>query len=190
MTSVMTATVPHRRSRRWIGFFVVLAVLGATAMIVPLVYNLSIQLRPEQLAEARQRWRENGPADYDLAYLVKSEQGGVEAMDRQYFVQVRGGRVVLAVDTGEVVYLDPSLAVVAGPAMLGLSSEDPGRYGVPALFDDIEEALHQRTAGERRDYVRADFDPNDGHPYHYVHHVRGTKERVEWDVKLTRVPAR
>ena len=31
--------------------------MSASAIILPLVYNLSIQLRPEELAAARQRWK-------------------------------------------------------------------------------------------------------------------------------------
>ena len=182
----MTAGLPRRRSRRWIGFFVVLAVLGAAAVVIPIVYNLSIQLKPEQLADARRRWRDNAPADYDLEYLVKSEQGGVTAMDREYLVRVRGGRVVLVVDTGDVVHLDASLAAVAGPAPLGAASDDPERYGVAALFDEIETALRQDETAGRRNFATASFDPKDGHPFHYVHRLRGTKDRVEWNVKLTR----
>jgi hypothetical protein len=181
----MSAGLPRRRSRRWIGFFLVLAVLGGAAVIVPIVYNLSIQLKPEQLADAQRRWRENAPANYDLEYLVKSEQGGVAAMERSYFVRVRAGRVVSVVDTGEVVYLDPSLAAVAGLAPLGISLEEPRRYGVPALFDEIERTLRQDETAARTNFATASFDPKDGHPFHYIHRVRGTKDRVEWHVKLT-----
>ncbi len=99
---------------------------------------------------------------------------------------VRSGRVVLVVDTGEVVYLDPSLAIVAGAGLLALSSDDPGHYGVPALLDEIEAALRRDETAQRPNFATARFDPKDGHPYHYVHRVRGTKERVEWNVKLTR----
>jgi hypothetical protein len=185
----MPATLPPRRSRRWIGFFVVLAVLGVTAMIAPLVFNWRIQLRPEQLADARKRWQENAPANYDLEYLVELKQETeAEPEKSEYLVQVRAGRVVLVMDTGEVLYLDPSLAIIAGPSVLALSSEDASKYGVPALFDEIEAALRQDEKEGRKNYAQAQFDPEDGHPLHYVRSVRGTKERVEWHVKLKRVP--
>ncbi len=177
------------RPRRWIGFFIVLAVLGIIAIVVPIVYNLSIQLRPEQLADAQRRWRENAPADYDLTYLVKSAPGGVPAMDRDYFVQVRGDRVVLVVDSGEVVHLEPSLALLAGPAALAASSEEAEQYGVPGLFEQMETALHQDEATGRRNFATASFDATDGHPFHYVHRIRDTKDRTEWNIKLTRVTA-
>jgi hypothetical protein len=164
---------------------VVLGVLAVFAIVVPFVYNLSLQLQPEQLTDARGRWQEHQPADYDLECLIKSVEGGIEARDQERLVQVRAGRVVLIVDEGDVVYLDPALAVVAGPAVLGISSEEPGHYGVAALFDEIEAALRQRATGERREYIKADFDPRDGHPNHFIHRVPRTKDRVEWFVKLT-----
>ena len=187
----MTAAIPHRRSRRWIGFFVVLGVLSAIAVVVPLVYNLSIQLRPEQLAEARRRWQGNGPDNYDLQYLVEMKhEADVEPEKSEYLVKVRDGRVVLVAESGEVLYLDPSLALVAGSGALAVSSEGPGSYGVPALFDRIEAARRRDEAAGRKNYTQAQFDPKDGHPLHYIHSVRGTKERVEWHVKLKRVPAK
>ena len=183
----MTAPLP-RRPRRWIGFFVVLTVLSTGAIVTNLVYNLSIQLRPEQLAEAQRRWRENAPTDYDLEYLVEvTREAETEPDKSAYLVKVRGGRVVLVVDNDTVVYLEPSLAVVAGPAPLSVSSEDPGRYGVAALFEQIETALRQDETTGRRNFATAKFDAKDGHPFHYVRRVRGTKDRVEWNVKLTRV---
>lgn len=184
----MPSTLPPRRSRRWIGFFLVLGVLAGIAIVVPFVYNLSLQLRPEQLTDARRRWQENRRADYDLACLIKRVEGGVAARDQECLVQVRAGRVVVIVDEGAVVYLDPALAVVAGTSVQGVSSEDPGHYGVAALFDEIEAALRQRETEDRRDYIKADFDPRDGHANHYIRRVPQTKERVEWFVKLTLIP--
>jgi hypothetical protein len=180
----MPAAPASRRSRLWIVFFIALAVMAAFAMAVPIIYNLSIQLRPEQLAEARQRWQENAPANYDLEYLVRSMNGDQEE-ESTYLVQVRSGQVVLVVYNRDVVYLDPSLASVAGLGALALSSENPRQFGVSALFDEIEATQRQDASSGRRNFATAQFDPKDGHPFHYVHRVAGTKERVEWNVKLT-----
>ena len=182
----MPTAVPRPRSRRWIGFFVVLAGLGIIAIVAPLLYNLSIQLRPEQLAEARRHWQDNAPIDYDLEYLSQIRRGGQEEKS-QSRIMVRGGRVVVVVDQGEVVYLDPALAAVVGLGVPALSSDDPERYGVPALFDEIEAGLRQSATMERRIYLKADFEP-DGLPSHYIHYDPRTKDRVEWFVKLSRVP--
>ena len=184
----MPAAVPPRRSRRWIGFFVVLGLLASAAMVVPLLYNLSIQLHPEQLAEARRRWEEKAPVNYDLKYLVETKhQSEGEPEKREYLVMVRDGRVVFVADTGEVLYLDPSFALVAGPTALAMTSQAATNFGVPALFDEIEAALRRDETSGRKNYTQAQFDSRDGHPRHYIHSVHDTKERIEWNVKLTRV---
>ena len=175
-----------RRPRRWIGFFVVLAVLAAVAIFVPLLYNLSIQLHREQLAEARQRWQKCAPQNYDLEYLVRTLHRGQET-EYACLVQVRNRRVVLVLCNGDVIYLDPSLALAAGLGVLALSWGNPNFYDVSALFDEIETALRQDEATGQRNFAVAQFDPQDGHPLHYVHRVRGTQERVEWNIKLTRI---
>ncbi len=178
-------------SRRWVWFFLVLASLSAVAIVVPIVYNLSIQLRPEQLAEARRRWAENAPADYDLAYLVKRKEHDnlPPPADQEYLVQVRAGRVVLVMEDGEVVFLDRHWwAIAVGPAALALPPEDTSGYGVPALFDRIEAWLPREASLGRRAFATAQFDPKDGHPYHFVFRDRGSGERLELNIKLTRVP--
>jgi hypothetical protein len=185
----MAVPSPHR-SRRWIGFFVVLALLSVSAIVLNLVYNLSIQLRPEQLSDAQRRWQENKPDNYDLKYLVEITRGTETEPEKDAcLVNVRGGQVVFVVDNDEVVYLAPSLALVAGPASLGVSAADPRRYDVPALFEQMEAARRQDEAAGRRSFATAQFDPQNGHPFHYVHRVRGTKDRIEWNIKLTRVTA-
>lgn len=184
----MPVPPPRRRQRRWIVFFLILAVLSTVAIIAPLAYNLSIQLRPEQLADARRRWQENGSANYDLQYLVERKHpSDLEPDKNEYLVKVRDGRMVLVVDTGDILYVDPVLAAVMGPSILALSSETASHYGVSALFEEIAEALRRDEGEGRKNYTQAQFDPRDGHPLHYVHSVRSTKERVEWHVKFRRV---
>ena len=180
----MPAARRSRRSRRWIGFFVILSGLAVVAIVVPIVFNLSIQLRPEQLAVARQRWQENTPLNYDLEYLIKTTQRDRED-ESSYLVQVRSGRVVLVLCNDDLAYLDPSLALVAGLGVPALSSENPRQFAVLALFDKIEAALRQDEMSGRRNFATAQFDPKDGHPFHYVHRIRGTKERVEWNIKIS-----
>jgi hypothetical protein len=84
-----------------------------------------------------------------------------------------------------VVYLDPALIAVAGFGVPALSSVNPRQFGVPALFDEIEAVLRDDEASGRRNFATAQFDPKDGHPFHYVHRVRGAKERVEWNIKFS-----
>lgn len=176
-----------RRTRRWIVFFALLAVMAAAGIVLPIVYNLGLQLKPEQVTAARERWREHGTGDYDLDYHVKID-GTSQAGEYDYAVQVRGGKVVFVGCNGVVLWIDPAAALAAGLAARALPPEDVRAYGVEAIFREIETAL-QRDAesGNRRTYATASFDARDGYPTHYVHRVGGTKERVEWTIKLTRV---
>jgi hypothetical protein len=171
-------------SRRWIAFFLILAVLGVAAVSINLVYNLSLKLRPEQVARARELWRRNAPADYDLEWLVRTSRGGDE-QDDEFFLAVRGGRPVFLGCDGEVLYAEAGLALVAGPGLLALPRQDPRAQGVEAMFRRIEEALRHDAAAGGRIYCTAMFDPRNGHPLRFVHRVPSTRERVEWIVRLT-----
>lgn len=182
----MTTSLPRRRPRRSLGFFIVLGVLSVVALVAPLIYNLSVQLRPEQWADARRRWQENAPVNYDLEYLRQSRRGGQDEKST-YRVQVRGGRIVVVAEEDELLYVDPSLALAAGVGVLALPQENPERYGMAALFDEIESALRQRQTAERRIYLKADFE-KDGRPSHYVFYDSRSKDRIEWFVKLSRLP--
>src|SRR5947209_14709906 len=64
---------PVTRSRRWVWFFLFLAVVPASLLGVEIWFNLHQQLTPEKLAAARARWDKNGPRDYVLDYEVKRE---------------------------------------------------------------------------------------------------------------------
>jgi hypothetical protein len=154
--------MPQAKPRRWIWFFVILALLAATAMAIPLWYNSSRQLTAEQLADARARWKENGPRDYDFRYTTNKSTGKEE-----FKVRVRDNKVRSV--TRNNVELEERLY----------------RYhDMPALFGFIEEFLKQdteeaRTTG-RRVFTIADFDARDGHLLRYIRSPAMRKdERVE-----------
>lgn len=157
----------RQASRGWIWFFVVLAVLGATAVILPIVYNLSLQLRPEELAAAQQRWKANGPRDYDLQYQEKITEKG-EQSETSWSVEVRDDRVKSVACDGETL-----------PAL------DYPNLTVDGQFTEIEKGLQLDLAeGRRHNYATAAFDLGDGHPTHYVRRVHGSGDRLEWNVNL------
>jgi hypothetical protein len=169
----------RRRSRAWVAFFVLLLALASVGVAMPILYNLGQQLRPEQLAAARQRWRDHGPADYDLTYQVAYDR---DPLAERHIVLVRGGKVVFASCEGEVRYQAPALAAAVGLPAGGLGKG--GGLDVPAVFDHIDELLREQGAAARRNFLVAVFDPKDGYPRRFIRRVRGTPAREEWNLRL------
>src|SRR4051794_15941537 len=110
-----------RRSRGWVWYFVVLAVLTTVSATVLIVYNLRQQLQPDELAAARARWREKAPRDYDLVY---SKQGGVNGT---YAVEVRAGKVRKVTEDGRP-----------------LEARLFAYYGMDGLFEDLDRFVKMR----------------------------------------------
>ncbi len=193
--SVPTSIVASRRSRRWVWFFAVLALLGVAAVVIPIVYNLRQQLRPEQLAAARARWQQQGTRDYDLAFEVKYD---TDPRADEHMVQVRGGKVVSWIVNGEELVRAPAGTLPPVPgARAGDHAIHPSdeallevwkRPDVDGLFNMMQKWLDEDAAsGGQRNFATASFDARDGHPLHYIHRVACTRQRQEWNIKLTRV---
>jgi hypothetical protein len=156
---------------RWRLFFLVLILLGSIAVTVPIIYNLSLQLKPEQVEAARKRWQANGPRDYDLEIAARLNDH--EKAD-EFHVCVRGGKVTEAWCNSEK-----------------LADAEMARHTVEGMLDHIATTLRQDTEScGKRNYAMADFDSRDGHPCRYVHRVAGSKEREEWIIKLVAPPER
>jgi hypothetical protein len=172
----MTETKARRRSRRWVVFFALLVALAGTGVVLPIVYNLGQQLRPEQLDAARQLWRENGPADYDLTFTIQYDR---ERTAERHIVLVRGGRVAFASCEGEVVFVSPAVG-----ALLGVSagSSQGEVFDIPAIFDRVEAFLDADE--ERRNFLVAVFDPKVGWPRRLIRRVRKSSTREEWNLRV------
>jgi hypothetical protein len=162
------------RNRRWVWFFVILSVLGASAIFINLAYNVLQQLKPEQLAAARALWEEKAPENYDLEYIVKDEEatGGTEPLRlavERISVHVRGGKVQSVSRNG-----------------MEVPADERGPYGVGPLFELIQTHLEKdNQPGQPRTFAHALFDKADGHPIHYVRRVMGTRRRLEIIIQLT-----
>jgi hypothetical protein len=175
--------------RRYVWFFAVLALCGTAAVTIPIVYNLRLQLKPEQLAEARERWQTNGPRDYDLSFIVQS---GREGEADEYHAIIRGGQVHWVVQPDSVAASHEQrvvLGMAVGPSLpawcgRGLSEEELRAWSVAGIFDKIAQGLAENAAAGGRNYATASFDPVDGHPIHYVRRVKATGERLELTIKL------
>src|SRR5262245_1791034 len=178
MASVSASRQVVSHSRAWVGFFLVLAGLAVTGVVVPIVYNLGQQLRPEQLAAAKDRWGREGSAEYDLTYTIQYDR---EREAERHVVVVREGRIVWASCEGEVVQVSPAVGAAAGvTAGAGLS----GGRDVAAIFARLEELLAEEGESPRRNFLVAVFDPKEGWPRRIVWRVRGTSRREEWNLRV------
>jgi hypothetical protein len=122
--------VAPRRSRGWLWFFLVLALLGATALAIEMWYNLSQQLTPAQLEQARKRWEEKGSGDYDFEYIFNRQSRDGE----HYHASVRDGEVVAVTLNGQP--LEPILYPL---------------YDTPGLFAEVEQSLASNPDGRDRE---------------------------------------
>jgi hypothetical protein len=165
-------TTPQR-SRGWVWFFAVLAVLAAAAIGINWAYNARQQLTPQQLQAAWDLWKRNGPADYDLVVekTINSAAADGEIRDR-IEVQVRDRKVVAATLNG-------------APLERRLWDE----YDVPGWFGFVEDFLKIDTKpGAPRTFRAAEFDPHTGQLLRFRRRVSGTRERQEIVLRLTPVP--
>ena len=154
---------PPQKNRRWIWYFAILVVLTVAATGTLIVYNLAQQLKPEQLAAARQLWKEKGPKNYALVFTKKIDEG--DSPDK-VSVKVKDGKVVEG-------FLN------------GLPIPDKMHYySMDKLFEDIDRFMSlDQEKGKPRVYVRAEFDPNTGAVLWYVRRVMGTQTRLEIKVE-------
>jgi hypothetical protein len=168
-----TGTHTPRRSRGWIWFFALLAALGTCAIIIPWAYNLAQQLRPDQLADARERWAQFRPIDYDLEYVAKEDdKPGNDSLAgpdvESLSLRVRNGQIESALRNGK-----------------SIPQEEVRQFGVDALFDLIQRNLdNDGQPGQPRTFAHARFDKKDGHPVHYVRRVMGSRQRLEIIIEL------
>lgn len=166
-------TASPRTGRRWIWFFSILLILTAGGITAEVWFNLHQQLKPEQLAEARQLWREKGLRDYRLNYTIKPEYipDPAGAVALRYTVEVRDGKAV-------------SVTLPNGQRI------NPDEYEfdtMDSLFGHIEKQMRaDAEPGKPQAFVKATFDDNDGHVTHYVRSVMQTRERLEVSVELLR----
>jgi hypothetical protein len=176
------------KNRRWIVFFLVLAMLAAVGIFVPWWFNLSLQLKAEDLAKAKELWRDHGPADYDLEYAFKIDNDE----PWRYRVAVRSRQVTwvhgpLGVYTAAE--LRDAIGQAVGPLWLISTFLTPAReltmgHSIDAFLTMMENTQRNDAAEGSRNYARATFDATDGHPLQYVHRDRATGERVELNVRL------
>jgi hypothetical protein len=146
-----------RRNRGWVWYFAVLALMTAASVGGLIAYNLGQQLHPQTLANARALWDQKGPRDYNLVYSKSGSATG------KYVVEVRGGRVRKVTEGGRP-----------------LEPWQFSYYSMTALLDDLAQFLKMKEEpGNRQIYIKADFDPDDGHLRQYRYSNPNTRSGVE-----------
>jgi Family of unknown function (DUF6174) len=166
---------PQHRSRTWLWFYIVLAMLTAIALIIPLIVLPRLHgldpLTEARFSAARALWEKNGPRDYDLEYRKKG------AVTGSFAVQVRDDKAVAVLLDGQ------PLDRTSNPKLYDY-------YTMPAIFNDLERFLE--LAGKQKNppaILRASFDPVDGHVIRYFYSTSSPPQQIEINVDL-RLPAR
>src|SRR4051812_14081794 len=77
----------HPKSKTWIWYFALLALLSIVMTGTLIAFNLRQQLAPDQLEAALTRWKRAGITDYDMEYTKEM------ATKETYLVRVRKGEV-------------------------------------------------------------------------------------------------
>lgn len=145
------------------------SVLGLTLGLVIgflVLREPSETLTADRLDEARRRWQQEGPVSYVLEVETK---GAVGATHR---IVVREGEVVEMTTGGRD------------------ASRSAWEYwSVEGLFDflatELANASDPRQAygsGVSEVILRARFDPDLGFPSHFLRHILGRQQSIEWNV--------
>ena len=125
-------------------------------------------LAPEQFYEARAKWEQEAPPDYDIEVVVSGSQPAT------YEVQVRGGQPELALRNGKPLQQRRTF----------------GTWSVPGMFStmlrDVETV--ERSTSRNPDpsvprlRLRAAFDERYGYPSRYRRIQLGSPVEVSWQV--------
>jgi hypothetical protein len=128
------------------------------------------ELTRESLQAAQQRWRQNGPKNYDLDVVLSGSQSG------QIHVEVRNGEITGMTRNG----------------MTPKQRRTWDYWTVPGQFDTIGQEMEMANDPAHgfpappgsKVLQKAQFDTGDGHPVRYHRVVLGTQLEIRWEVTL------
>lgn len=167
MSNELAAAPPirsRRRNRNWLWVFATLMLLALLAAGINWAWNSMQPLTPERLRDARALWKEKRPPDYDLkiarTVMYESSDGTRGTIVDKYFVQVRGGKVVGFQVNGK----DPEPLLNRDGGRNGAEEQRQKlNYDIDGLFDAIEEFMAIDQRENRKSFLRARFNKDDGH---------------------------
>jgi len=163
----------RRKNSTWIWFFAFLAAASVGVAGFMIWFNSRMQLKPEELEAAMERWRTHGPGDYRL---IVTKHVNDNEPDR-YEVTVRARRVIEVRLNGQRLRDESNEPYPPGHERLQW-------YTMHHLLREIEVFLDRDAKEGRRNFNVADFDEETGALRRYVRRVMGTSRRVEETVQL------
>ncbi len=170
---------PRKKNYLWVWFFVFVVVASVGVAGLMIWFNLRLQLKPEKLAEAMQRWQEHGPRDYRMT--VTKRIGDSDHVDT-FVATVRNQKVLDVQMNGE------PLRDQETDERFPPGHERLQYFTMDRLLREIERFMELDAKEGRKTYNVAIFDEQTGALRKYIRRVMGTRERVEEDVKVEPLP--
>jgi len=163
-----------KKNHGWIYFFVFIFVASIAATVLMIQYNLSIQLKPEQLEANIKLWKEKGPTNYNLVY---TKQLNDESKVDKFAVEVRAGKVTSVLMNGK--QLEKGTDAEQDPRIF---------HSMDQHFRDLERFMDlDKKPDAPKVFVTAIFDDETGALRRYIRRVSGTKLRIEMHLTVTAV---
>ena len=165
---------PRPTNYGWVYFFVFIIVASVGVAAFMIWFNLSIQLKPEQLEEAQKLWQANGPKSYDMVYTKRLND---DSKVDKFEVKVRAGVVEEVKMNGQRLTRQAD------------DDTDPRLFhSMDRLLVDIQRFMDiDQKPGAPKVYVTAIFEPDNGALRRYIRRVMGTTTRIEMHITLTPV---
>jgi hypothetical protein len=163
------------RKHAWVWFFVILAVLALAAIVILIRYNLSQQLTPERLEKAWKLWEEKRPPNYVLTYTKEGSTTGTVV------VVVRDGKVKSVVLPEKKIKNGREETV-----KVKVREDQYDRHDMSGLFQDLKGFLAIKKKEGTNVFLRASFDPDDGHIREYTYSNSRGRQRIQVITELER----
>ena len=166
------------RNRRWLWVFVGLGILGLLAMGINYAYNVGEPLTLEKLHAARALWEQKRPSNYDLRIVFSGEYMSADnrrgTLVDQFEVHVRDKKV-----TGFLVNGKEPEPLLDESGQRRLDDERLRResYDISGIFDSIEDLMNKDRREQNPTFMRARFDPADGHVTLFTRQLERRREQ-------------
>jgi hypothetical protein len=172
-------TTPRKKNHAWVWFFVFIVVASVGVAGFMIAFNLRMQLKPEQLETAMQRWNERGPSDYLMTFTKRINNSEPDT----FVVKVRAKKVVEVSMNGKPLRNeDTEQPFPAGHDQLQY-------YSMDRLLRDVERFIQLDARDGKKIYNVATFDKDTGALETYTRSDKVAGQHVRETVKIEPLPA-